>query len=45
MIALIGSTPKYRPSSESADCQFMRVGVCLKLLIAMVKVIVVPYFE
>ena len=24
MIELIGSTPKYRPSSESADCQFMR---------------------
>ena len=24
MIALVGSTPKYRPSSESADCQFMR---------------------
>ena len=23
MIALAGSTPKYRPSSESADCQFM----------------------
>jgi hypothetical protein len=24
MIAVVGSTPKYRPSSESADCQFMR---------------------
>jgi hypothetical protein len=24
MIALAGTTPKYRPSSESADCQFMR---------------------
>jgi hypothetical protein len=22
MIALVGSAPKYRPSSESADCQF-----------------------
>ena len=24
MIALVGNTPKYRPSSEFADCQFMR---------------------
>jgi hypothetical protein len=24
MIAVVVSTPKYRPSSESADCQFMR---------------------
>jgi hypothetical protein len=24
MMALVGSTPKYRPSNESADRQFMR---------------------